>query len=631
MEEQSEGASSVAAVAAIRQSVVGRDRELELILATVESGRDLILEGPPGTSKTTILKAITSAWGIPLVMVEGNAELTPARLLGHHDPARVLSEGYGEETFEPGPLVEAMRSGGFLYFEEFNRAPEDTLNTLLTAIADRELTLPRVGTVHARPSFRLIGSMNPYDNVGTTRLSVSIRDRLCRFEIGYQPAAAECEVVALRCGIAPSSAFARRLVDDAVAVTRATREHEAVSQGSSIRGAIDLQLMGARLCALREIEGEDDARYPDSFFEAMLVTLSGRLLLDQATGVDAKTVLREIWEDQFLLRARGGDGGIPVEVASSGEDRPGRESLAPRSRRGAKPKTLTEEPNLMTSSGGFGLAAGRGREPRAPGRRPPTKAGATDEEGELQDDGDPHPAETGAVRAAAQEIAARLAARRPPPPTARRGSGEIHTSPSTGGGEIDLDRTLDVIAAGLPLRTEDILVRERRRHPRSLVLAVDASGSMHGERLRTAAATVGAVSSEFARDHLAVIAFWSDAALLLRFGERATLEDLVDAMLGLSASGLTNISFPLETARTELLRSSGQDHRVVLLSDCLHNAGADPVGAAAGLPRLDVLFETSGASDPELAAEMARRGRGLVKPIRNYRDVAPAINEIFAN
>jgi MoxR-like ATPase len=44
-----------------------------------------------------------------------------------------------------------MRAGGFLYIEEFNRAPEDTLNTLLTAMAERRIAVPRVGEVTAAP------------------------------------------------------------------------------------------------------------------------------------------------------------------------------------------------------------------------------------------------------------------------------------------------------------------------------------------------------------------------------------------------------------------------------------------------------------------------------------------------
>ena len=116
------------------------------MLAAVAAGRDIVLEGPPGTSKTTMLKAITAEWGIPLCFVEGNADLTPAKLVGHHNPARVLREDYSVDNFVPGPLVDAMDAGGFLYIEEFNRAPEDTLNTLLTAMADREIVVPRVGT-----------------------------------------------------------------------------------------------------------------------------------------------------------------------------------------------------------------------------------------------------------------------------------------------------------------------------------------------------------------------------------------------------------------------------------------------------------------------------------------------------
>ena len=51
-----------------------------------------------------------------------------------------------------GPLLQAMRRGGFLYIEEFNRAPEDTLNTLLTAMAERQISdAHRPGRWRQRP------------------------------------------------------------------------------------------------------------------------------------------------------------------------------------------------------------------------------------------------------------------------------------------------------------------------------------------------------------------------------------------------------------------------------------------------------------------------------------------------
>ncbi len=293
--------STVDDLAGIRERVarhlVGRERELELVLSAVGAGRDIVLEGPPGTSKTTLLRAITTEWGIPLLFVEGNADLTPSRLIGHHNPARVLREDYSAENFVPGPLVEAMREGGFLYIEEFNRAPDDTLNTLLTAMAERQVTVPRAGTTTAKPTFRVIASMNPYDNVGTVRLSTSIADRLCRLSVDYQDDAAERGIVALRTGLSAGD----RLVADAVAVTRATRVHPDVRQGSSVRGAIDTALIGTEIAELRGVADRADERYPQVVLDAMTVALSGRIQLDEAAETTPELVLRQIWADRFVL------------------------------------------------------------------------------------------------------------------------------------------------------------------------------------------------------------------------------------------------------------------------------------------------------------------------------------------
>jgi MoxR-like ATPase len=285
----------------VSHRIIGRESELDLLLAAVAAGRDILLEGPPGTSKTTMLKAITAEWGVPLLFVEGNADLTPAKIVGHHNPARVLREDYSADNFVPGPLVEAMERGGFLYIEEFNRAPEDTLNALLTAIADRTIAVPRVGTITAEPTFRVVASMNPYDNVGTTRLSTSVHDRFCRLAVGYQDEAAERDIVALRAGGADGP-LRGPLVADGVAVTRATRVHPDVRQGSSVRGAIDTVLVAEQLAALRGLTAGSDERYADTVYDAMVVALSGRIHLDEAAETTPERVLREIWEDHFVLR-----------------------------------------------------------------------------------------------------------------------------------------------------------------------------------------------------------------------------------------------------------------------------------------------------------------------------------------
>jgi Mg-chelatase subunit ChlD len=154
---------------------------------------------------------------------------------------------------------------------------------------------------------------------------------------------------------------------------------------------------------------------------------------------------------------------------------------------------------------------------------------------------------------------------------------------------------------------------------------------MRGERVRTAAAAVGALAGELARDRVAVVAFWSDAAVLLRLGETVEPVGILDLLLRVPTEGLTNVAFALEVARRQLAGVPPRDARVLLLSDCVHNAGPDPRSVAASLPRLDVLVDVSGEVDTDLGRDLAAVGRGRVRLIRTHRDVAAAMSDLFAD
>ena len=61
-------------------------------------------------------------------------------------------------------------------------------------LTEGEIAVPRLGTVRAAAGFRLVAAMNPFDAIGTARVSHAIADRICRVVLGYQDAAAEREI-----------------------------------------------------------------------------------------------------------------------------------------------------------------------------------------------------------------------------------------------------------------------------------------------------------------------------------------------------------------------------------------------------------------------------------------------------
>ncbi len=166
--------------------IIGKRRQIKLVLSCLLAGGHILLEDLPGAGKTTVSHLIAKLLGLDFTRIQFTSDLLPADVLG----VSIFDKDSGEFRYNPGPIFTQT-----LLADEINRATPKAQSSLLEAMEESQVTVDGVTRKLPVPFF-VIATQNPNYQIGTFPLPESQLDRftMC-IELGYPSHEAEREIL----------------------------------------------------------------------------------------------------------------------------------------------------------------------------------------------------------------------------------------------------------------------------------------------------------------------------------------------------------------------------------------------------------------------------------------------------
>jgi MoxR-like ATPase len=285
--------------------IVGKTRQIRLILTALLAEGHILLDDLPGVGKTTLVKTLAIATGCRSRRIQFVPDLMPSDIVGMN----IYDQRLSDFRLLPGPVMTNI-----LLADEINRAIPRTQSALLEAMEEKQVTIDGTSMPLPQP-FIVMATQNPVESESTFQLPAAQMDRfLLRLSMGYpdrdeerrmleslgdvipfdcvETVASNADIVAAQKEIR-AVRMAKPVADYLIDLVRRTRENTLIRLGASPRASRALYKAAKAWSAM---QGRDFVT-PDDVQELAVPVLAHRLLLSSEARLSRKSaedLIREI-------------------------------------------------------------------------------------------------------------------------------------------------------------------------------------------------------------------------------------------------------------------------------------------------------------------------------------------------